>query len=1111
MPSRRDHGRTPSPIALHAPPTPAAMSLHRELTVWITQRTLAGGLTVASPLLRSSLGWPAATVETVAAALADALQDGLWKGDSVLDALAAFPALTLHATEALAVTLPEVRGIKGTRPTIELAIPIVLLQSVSGVLAVAPSLALSWPGETAAAARDGLRARVTLHLLSREAPLDGEGLVELLAVTGATAEAVPASLSLPTANEVRERAKQQARLIDTVLPPLQTAEAYGLDPELGALVRAMGAGRSVVVVGPHGVGKTALVRELVRSRAGEVQANLVVRETTAPQLLMRLLDAEDNGWQDALARLCNELAVARDWLYVGRIAELFEVGRYEGNSISIGEYLAPSVQRGDVRLLGEGTPEELARLDARYPGLLDGLVRLPFPEPTARLEDIVTRWGAARGRALGVSFRPDAVREILRLQRRFAPYSGFPGRSIRFLEGLATDATAGASDGEPVGASGRDHTVELGRDAVLDRYCAESGLPRALVDPRTPLSYPAIRAHFDARIFGQPEAVTAVCDALATVTADVARAGKPLVSMLLVGPTGVGKTEMARALAAFLFGDARRMIRFDMSEYASPAAVLRLVEGAEGDGQLTGAVRRQPFAVVLLDELEKAHPAVLDLLLQVLGEGRLTDGSGVAADFCSTVILMTSNVGSAEAKRGATGFDRGAAPARLAAFQDAVRGWLRPELLNRIDRVLAFAPLTPEAVERVLTRELAAFAQRPGLRGRSFTVTSDARARLATAGFHPAWGARQLLRAVHDQLAAPTATALDAWKDPMPADVRIGDGPRVGEGLRVELVRGAKRGRDTVLDALHVVAQARRRSLATVLDGSAYAELDALEQAARRRSEERRSHDRPDERRADDGRDPGDERRPSSVDRALLDRLQALAADALLLEMDIGVAALGEASVEGAGFGTGLDTLDRDARFACQDLYDRVHPEARSAIVAVYGLDAGPVDELVAHYRALAARWRIAVEPAALHLHDGGLALVLPGARPPERLGDRVGVELLVTGPAVTLLFGGEPGVHRLVSPTGRDTAVRVMVHAGTRESWATPRPADPDDPGPPRSWIAPRPTEPHRRHFFAAPPRRIFRGVVEDREERWTIEGVSLLRDHLSARFAARLVEALA
>lgn len=1085
------------------------MSLQRDLTVWISERTLAGGLTVASPLLRPGIAWPAATVETVAAALAAALQDGLWKGESVLDAMEAFPALTLHATEALPVTLPEVRGIKATRPAIELAVPVVLLQSVAGVLAVAPSLALSWPGETAEAAREGLRARVTLDLLSREDPLDGKALVELLTVTSASVEPVATTLELPTANEVRDRSKQQARLTDTVLPLLQTAEAYGLEPELNALVRAMGAGRSVIIVGPHGVGKTALVRELVRSRGAEVQADLKVRETTAPQLLMRLLDEATDGWQDALLRVGKELAESRDWLYVGRLAELFEVGRYEGNSVSMGEYLTPSVQRGDVRLLAEATPEELARLDARYPGMLDGVVRLPFPEPTARLLDIVTRWAEARGAALGVTIRPDAIREILRLQRRFAPYSGFPGRSIRFLDALAT------ADGTPGRRDHPGHGGEIGRDAVLERYCAESGLPRALIDPRTPLSYPAIRAHFDARIFGQPEAVTAVCDALATVTADVARAGKPLVSMLLVGPTGVGKTEMARALAAFLFGDPRRMIRFDMSEYASPAAVLRLVEGVDGDGQLTGAVRRQPFAVVLLDELEKAHPAVLDLLLQVLGEGRLTDGKGVAADFCSTVILLTSNVGSAEAKRGPTGFERDAAQVRSAAWQDAVRAWLRPELLNRIDRVLAFASLTPDAVERVLARELTAFAQRPGLRGRAFTVSADARARLATAGFHPAWGARQLLRAVHDQLAAPTAAALDAWKDPAPADVRVGD------GLRIELVRGAKRTRDTTLDLLHARAQARRRSLAAVLDGSAYAELDALEQAMRRRMEDRGDPGRGRKKRASDHGAPGEiARPPPTADRLLLERIAALAADALVLEMDLGVAALGElgpmADTEPDPASTAallqgqFGAYERAAFLACQDLYDRVHPEARSAVIAVYGQEAAPLDQLVAVYRALAAAWRVTVDAAPLHLLDGGLHLVLPGTKAQERLGERVGVELLVTGPAAALLFASEVGLHRFLLPAGREGNVRVLVHEGTRETWAFPRPLDPKDPGPTKSWVAPRPTEPHRRHFFSGTPRRIFRGVVEDREEKWTIEGVPLLRDRLSERFSARLVEGL-
>ena len=1071
------------------------MSLERALTVWITERTLAGGLTIASPALRPDHGWPAATVETVAAALAAALQKGLWKGESVLDALATFPALTLDAAETLAVTLPEVRAVKGARPAIELAVPIVILRAVGGLLALAPGMALSWPGDTAEAAREGLRARILLHLLSREEPLDGAALVGLMTVTRATAEPVATNLEMPTANEVKEHAKHHARLLDTVLPPIAPAEAYGLEPELAALARAVGAGRSVVIVGPHGVGKTALVRELARSQERVLppkrgEAPLHIRETTAPQLLMRLLDTGGGGWQDALVRLSAELAAARDWLYVGRLAELFEIGRYEGNTTSIGEYLAPAVQRGDVRLIAEATPEELARLDARYPGQLEGLVRLPFPEPTARLADIVARWAAARGPALGVAFDPDALREILRLQRRFAPYSGFPGRSLRFLEAL----------GAALPPAERGHVTPVGRDAVIERFSAESGLPRPLIDPRTPLSYPEIRAHFDARIFGQPEAVTAVCDALATVTADVARAGKPLVSMLLVGPTGVGKTEMARALATFLFGDPRRMIRFDMSEYASPAAVLRLVEGQPaagegGDGQLTGAVRRQPFAVILLDELEKAHPAVLDLLLQVLGEGRLTDGRGVAADFCSTVVLMTSNVGAAEAKRGVGGFaaasPTGASP-RLHAYHDAVRGWLRPELLNRIDRVLAFSPLTPEAVDRVLTRELLAFSERPGLRGRGFTVSPDARARLATAGFHPAWGARQLLRAVHDQLAAPTAAALDAWKDPAPADVRVGD------TLRVELTRGTKRSYDTTIDALHARVQARRRTLAAVIDGCAFGEVEAADQA-----DARRGKDRAEGRKGD---------RHGAAEPSVLARLRALAADTLALEMDLGVAALADTpaadAVAAARTRARVDALDRAARVACQDLYDRTAPAARSTIVAIYGQDAASLDQLVATYRSLAAAWRLQVEAAPLHLHDKGLLLVLPSEKPPERLGERVGVELLVTGPAAALVFATEAGVHRFA--TEREALVRVAVHAGTRQTWATPRPVDASEPGPAKGWATPRPAEPHRRHYFAPTPRRVYRGAVEDREEKWILEGMPQLVGYLSERFAARLVEAL-
>src|SRR5207342_2926265 len=194
-------------------------------------------------------------------------------------------------------------------------------------------------------------------------------------------------------------------------------------------------------------------------------------------------------------------------------------------------------------------------------------------------------------------------------------------------------------------------------------------------------------------------AVDLVTDLLATVKAALNRPRRPIASLLFVGPTGVGKTEMAKALAGYFFGDTRgdRLVRFDMSEYASAAAVGRLVGTTwEAEGLLTAKVREQPFCVVLLDEFEKAHPAFFDLLLQVLGEGRLTDSAGRLADFSNAIVVMTSNLGAGSFGSGPFGLSRADSSGREHArvhFTHAVQSFLRPELFNRIDRIVPFLPL----------------------------------------------------------------------------------------------------------------------------------------------------------------------------------------------------------------------------------------------------------------------------------------------------------------------------------------------------------------------------------------------------------------------------------
>ena len=299
---------------------------------------------------------------------------------------------------------------------------------------------------------------------------------------------------------------------------------------------------------------------------------------------------------------------------------------------------------------------------------------------------------------------------------------------------------------------------EVGPDDVADVVASWTGIPAGRLLEGETAKLLRMEYELGERLIGQSPRSRAVSDAVRRSRAGVADPDRPTGSFLFLGPTGVGKTELAKALAEFLFDDERAMVRIDMSEYGEKHSVARLVGappgyiGYEEGGQLTEAVRRRPYCVVLLDEVEKAHQEVFDVLLQVLDDGRLTDGQGRTVDFRNTILILTSNLGSVYIADPALDDD-----AKRDAVMSVVRATFKPEFLNRLDDIILFDALSTEELAEIVDLQVARLARRLADRRLTLSVTPAAREWLAVTGFDPVFGARPLRRlvqsAIGDQLA----------------------------------------------------------------------------------------------------------------------------------------------------------------------------------------------------------------------------------------------------------------------------------------------------------------------------------------------------------------------
>ncbi|MFI9599654.1 ATP-dependent Clp protease ATP-binding subunit [Streptomyces sp. NPDC004069] len=571
-----------------------------------------------------------------------------------------------------------------------------------------------------------------------------------------------------------------------------------------------------VLIGDAGVGKTAIVEGLAQRIAdGDVPDILIGRRVVALDLTGVVAGTRYRGdFEERLNNIVSEIRTNSDRLIVF-IDELHTVvgagAGGEGGAMDAGNILKPALSRGELHIVGATTLEEFRRIE-KDAALARRFQPILVPEPSVAdaleiLRGLRDRYEAHHQ----VRYTDEALVAAVELSDRYLTERRLPDKAIdlidqagarvklrartkgtdvrameREVEQLTLDKDQAVADeqyeqatqlrdritelkqriGQATGGGEADEGqhLEVTAEAIAEVVSRQTGIPVSSLTQEEKERLLGLELHLHRRVVGQEEAVSAVAEAVLRSRAGLASPDRPIGSFLFLGPTGVGKTELARALAEVLFSSEDRMVRLDMSEYQERHTVSRLVGappgyvGHEEAGQLTEVVRRHPYSLLLLDEVEKAHPDVFNILLQVLDDGRLTDSQGRTVDFTHTVIVMTSNLGSeAITRRGAgIGFGAGDAEADEEARREQIlrplREHFRPEFLNRIDEIVVFRQLTAQQLRQIT--DLLLEKTRRLLHAQDVTVefTEAAVDWLARRGHQPEYGARPLRRTIQREV-----------------------------------------------------------------------------------------------------------------------------------------------------------------------------------------------------------------------------------------------------------------------------------------------------------------------------------------------------------------------